>query len=736
VTVNGEVGFVETFLNPEMLTEVLIQYMLNIPAPRNEILILRPYQIYATRAGKQRLLETDGNGFFWHATGSGKTLTSYMLTKAVTEHPKFAKTVMLLDRNDLADQTIEEYGFFSNTDLQVDRGRKLLNAFVDPTQKTVTTTIQSFSRLLTKQAKALKGYTNEPVCFIVDECHRSTFGKMFQIIKETFPQAQFIGFTGTPLLAENANLKERTTKDIFGEPIHIYTIKNAIDDGNVLKFELHEVTIGVSNNSTIEKDSYYYSTPARHQQVASYLSTNIWKHTGHKTVNKKLNFHDGYTAMFATDSIKSAHNYWQLLTPLLEKQGRTTAIVFSVANKEYEEIEETTARDWFIEAVTHYDTTFGTNFRQLLKDDHNFSDVRKTYVSDVTRRVKNKEIDLVIVSDMLLTGFDAKTLNTIYLDKNLKHHNLLQAKSRTNRTYPRTNKQSGNVILFSDRNMVPAVNESIILYSNNLNVEGVIERRNYQQLYNTVVEQVRELKRLHPTPETIDAIEEIVDLKNVAQTYSALSNNLNRIQTYDEWETVDWPKTGVTEEEMEHYYSSIIEKKNQLGLLDPTENDDDQWEQLEFAITNITVVAIDIAYINNLLRNLVYAPPKQKMKAFDIAEKAIQVSTDPTVEQMKQILLELLSEHEKINSEEEMWELLEFKKVQKLKRKYREYSTELDIEETVLQKMVEMLQTNERYPEEYADNLLNQKNLNIIKKVPYRKKIETAVKELANYPLP
>ena len=731
VTSDSDLSFTDTFLKPNMLCDLLWHYMLNIPAPRNEIRILRPYQVHAVQAGTKRLLESNDNGFFWHATGSGKTLTSYMLTKAVSEAPKFGKTIMLLDRNDLADQTIEEYGSFGNKEVTVAKGAALLDALTDDTKKTVITTIQSFSKMLDRRSSKLRKYSNLPVCFIIDECHRSTFGSMFGEIKEFYKKAQFIGFTGTPRLAENPTVHDRLTKDIFGEPIHIYTIKNAIDDGNVLSFELNEVNITSLSTNELVRGRNYYRNPARFQQIAEYVAENFWKHTAQKYEHKNPDYAGGYTGMFAAADIPSAYSYWQLLAPAFEKQNRKTAVVFSVQNKENDVTGDGTARDWFEKIVHNYDRTYGTNFETLLKDG-DFEDIRKSYLRDVTKRIKTKEIDLIIVSDMLLTGFDAPQLNTIYLDKNLEYHNLLQAKSRTNRLHPPTNKKVGNVIIFSDREMTQAVNDSIILYSNGDNVEGIIQRRSYQELYSLVIEQILTMKAAYPTPDSVDKVEEVEHLVDLARLYSSLSSNLQRLQTYDEWEKKDWRKLSTTEEEVQQYYAAIVDKKNDFGLniMDPESNE--EWAQLEFEITAISTITIDVAYINHLLRNGIYAPEKDKKKWFDQVKKAVQNSTDPEVKKSEEAILKVTESYRDISSEEDLWNKLHNIKEEILRTKYVAYSTILGIDEPALKHLVHLYQKTDAYPENKIDDILNSKGLRIKEKRIIREQIEAAIQEISH----
>jgi type I restriction enzyme R subunit len=730
VSPNPAESFSRTFLNPVTLCDLLWQNMIQVSDSSDQIIIVRPYQYHAIKAAADIALNTDDNSFLWHSTGSGKTLTAFMLTKKLSENISTGKAVLLLDRNDLADQTARAFTSFGSAEVEVLKGKELLSALKDPTKKNIITTLHSFSNMLDRNLSALQKLSDEPMYFIVDECHRSTFGSMIKTIDKFYSKAQFIGFTGTPRLAENATGNDQLTKDIFGEAAHVYTIKNAIDDKNVLPFELCEADLHqtVKDDQTV-KDRTYYTNPARQYKIAQYVSENLWKHTAQKYEQKNNDYVGGYTAMFAADSISSAYSYWKLLTPLLRNQSRRTAVVFSVQNKEYDAENEETARDWFEEILASYDEMYDTNFAGALADTP-FEDVRKSHLRDVTKRIRTKEIDLVIVSDMLLTGFDAVTLNTIYLDKNLASHNLLQAMSRTNRLHGLTGKQAGNVIIFEDREMAEDINQSIRLFSTSDNLEGVIRRRDYTELYLELVEQIISMKAHYPTPASVDAIQEVNQLIKLAQLYSAMNGNLLRIQTYDEWETKDWNKLPTTEDEVAAYHSAIVDRRNHFEK-DGVEPNEEEWAQLEFEITSITTFTIDIAYINNLLRNGIYAPEKDKQKWFNQVRKAVEQSNDPEVKKAKEAILQVVDSHQDINNEQQLWTKLSDIKHKMLELKYSNYSEVFDIDEPLLRYYVRYYQAHELHDENGINDMMNTKGMKMKDKRNFREHIKNAIKEIA-----
>lgn len=627
--------FVETFLNPEQLVKIITKYMLLTPQNlTNETYVLRPYQLYAVENAVERLTETNGNGFIWHATGSGKTLTSYMLASTVSQKTKFGKVIMLLDRNDLADQTITEYQTFNPEFVKTSvKGNTLHKHLTDPTVKFVMTTTQSFNKWIERHTKTSQALARTNMCFVVDECHRTTFGEMFHTIRKTFPRSQFIGFTGTPRLAENPAITNLLTKDIFGEPIHIYTTKNAINDNNVLPFKINEIEI-IASTTPDKKNKQYYTDPARLQQISTHITENLWKNTNQQTFIKNRELvTDGYTAMLATQGKETAYNYWKLLTPQLAEQNRTTALVYSITDNT-EDHGNGTEIQWYLENLINHDKNFGTNFAETWKKDR--ATARTSHLRDVTTRVKNREIDLLIVSDMLLTGFDAKTLNTIYLDKNLDYHSLLQAMSRTNRTY-RDQKMFGRIVIYSDRQMNEDIDNAILLFSNGENVDGVIERKTYTQTYNETIKAINEFKHATPNPEQLHQVDNSQQYLQILKKYSKTQTLIRELQTYDEWEQTDWKKLGITADTLDIYKAHLYEVGKKFLNTDdlPVEVS----EEIAFVMGALTTHTIDVAYINALLDQAIYAPPRKVDAYVKKVYNAVSQSTDPQVQANAEAIL-------------------------------------------------------------------------------------------------
>lgn len=475
-------AFATSFLSKCVLAEMISRYMVLV-ASEQKLLIMRPYQVYAVQAIVECIHQNCGNGFIWHTTGSGKTLTSFKASTLLKDNPDIEKCLFVVDRKDLDRQTREEFNRFqencveenTNTETLV---RRLLSS--DYADKVIVTTIQKLGLALDSKndyKERLKPLSDKRIVFIFDECHRSQFGENHKAIKTFFPKASLFGFTGTPIFEENAVQQQivgeeaslKTTLDVFEKELHAYTITNAIDDQNVLKFHIDYYQA----DATIKEESL----AAKKVKVEAILE----KHDG-ATSNRKFN------AIFATASINDAIEYRQLFKALqAEKVAQNSeyiplniACVFSPpaeGNKDITQLQEdlqTEREDNKVnpnekkEALTaiikDYNAQYGTNHTLA-----NFD----LYYQDVQQRIKDhkypkkdyahkNKIDITIVVDMLLTGFDSKYLNTLYVDKNLKYHGLIQAFSRTNRILNDT-KPYGNILDF--RGQQKAVEEAIMLFS-------------------------------------------------------------------------------------------------------------------------------------------------------------------------------------------------------------------------------------------------------------------------------
>lgn len=472
--------FCDAVLQKCQLGKLISQYMVLL-ASEQKILIMRPYQIYAVEAIKKCVEENRGNGYIWHTTGSGKTLTSFKASTLLKDNPDISKCLFVVDRKDLDKQTREEFNKFqdgcveenTNTEKLV---RRLLSE--DYADKIIVTTIQKLGIALNPQnsyAEDLQYMRDERLVFIFDECHRSQFGDNHKAIKKFFPKAQLFGFTGTPIFDKNASYtqvtgeeaKYKTTKDIFEKELHSYTITEAIDDKNVLKFHIDYFKPDCDNDS--------YESARKLAVVKTILEK-------HNAVTADCRFN----AIFATASINDAISYYHLFHKVQSQETSSefeplnVACVFSPpaeGNRDIMQLQEELLQEQndnkteperkkkALEGIIeNYNRQYGTEC-SISEFDAYYQNVQKRIkdqkYSNADYAHKNK-IDIVIVVDMLLTGFDSKYLNTLYVDKNLKYHNLIQAFSRTNRVLNDT-KPFGNILDF--RGQQDAVNEAITMFS-------------------------------------------------------------------------------------------------------------------------------------------------------------------------------------------------------------------------------------------------------------------------------
>ncbi len=496
--VNGIDAFAEKFLAKCTLGEAISRYMVLVESER-QILMMRPYQVYAVKNIVECIDGNLGNGYIWHTTGSGKTLTSFKAATLLKRNPNIAKCVFVVDRKDLDRQTRDEFNRFqpgcveenTNTGALV---RRLLSD--NAADKVIVTTIQKLGLALDENSKRNKGrerrglttYTDQlaplhdqRIVFIFDECHRSQFGENHQTIKTFFPRAQLFGFTGTPIFEENASYKRvegeeqtlKTTADLFNKPLHEYTITHAIEDGNVLRFHV----------DYFKPDGKHPVKPGEPLAKRAIVDAILAKHDA-ATGGRRFN------ALFATASINDAIEYYQLFkTVQAEKhaadpdwQPLSIAAVFSPpadVSPDVKQLQEDLPQEQadnrhdpegkkaaLTTIMDDYNQRFGTNFTLATFDEY-YKDVQTRIKSqkypnaDLPQKGREK-LDLVIVVDMLLTGFDSKYLNTLYVDKNLKYHGLIQAFSRTNRVLNDA-KPYGNILDF--RGQQQAVDTAIALFS-------------------------------------------------------------------------------------------------------------------------------------------------------------------------------------------------------------------------------------------------------------------------------
>jgi type I restriction enzyme R subunit len=550
--------FTTTFFQKHTLLKVLLTY--SVFDTSDTLLVMRPYQIAAT----ERMLwkiessylakkwsDTEGGGYIWHTTGSGKTLTSFKAARLATQLEFIDKVFFVVDRKDLDYQTMKEYQKFSPDSVNgSDSTAGLKRNLEKDDNKIIVTTIQKLNNLM-KTENDLAIYQKQ-VVFIFDEAHRSQFGEAQINLKRKFKRFYQFGFTGTPIFPENA-LGSETTASVFGRELHSYVITDAIRDEKVLKFKVDyndvrpqfkciETEIDEKKLSAAENKTALLH-PARIKEISQYILQNFRLKT-----HKNHGSNKGFNAMFAVSSVDAAKCYYEELNKLQnesEKPLKIATIFSFAANEEQSAIGEivdesfepsamdVTAKEFLTNAINDYNAMFKTSYGV---DSIEF----QNYYRDLAKRVKNKEIDLIIVVGMFLTGFDAPTLNTIFVDKNLRYHGLIQAFSRTNRIYDAT-KTFGNIVTFRD--LEKATIDAITLFGDS-NTKNVVLEKSYKEYLEGFmdiatgearrgyVEVVKELNEKFPN---VDEIIKETDKKEFSKLFGEYLRVENILQNYDEF---------------------------------------------------------------------------------------------------------------------------------------------------------------------------------------------------------
>lgn len=502
--INDLVDFTRTFLSKHTILNILTKYC--VFTSEELLLVMRPYQIVATErilnkievsTNYKKMGTIDAGGYIWHTTGSGKTLTSFKTAQLATNLDYIDKVLFVVDRKDLDYQTMKEYDRFEKGAANGNRSTKVLQKQLeDTTSRIIVTTIQKLSEFVKRNPS--HPVFQKHLVLIFDECHRSQFGDMHKMIVKNFKNYHLFGFTGTPIFAKNATNKSNpdfcTTEQAFGDKLHTYTIVDAINDGNVLPFRIDYINTIKKKEGMTDKEVQAINTEealSSHERVSNVVSY-IIEHFDQKT--KRNSFYDlkgqrlkGFNSMFAVASIPMAKKYYLELKKQLEEKHKdlTIATIYSFAANEEDttdgilddegfetELLDQSSREFLDFAIDEYNKKFKTNFSS---EGNGFQD----YYKDLSDRVKKREVDLLIVVNMFLTGFDATTLNTLWVDKNLKQHGLIQAYSRTNRILNSV-KSYGNIVCFRD--LQEQTNDAIALFGDK-DASGIVLLKSYEDYY-------------------------------------------------------------------------------------------------------------------------------------------------------------------------------------------------------------------------------------------------------------
>lgn len=567
------------------------------------MMVMRPYQVYAAEALIRQATMTSRNAYIWHTTGAGKTLTAFKTAQILATNPAIKKVVFLVDRKDLDTQTTEEFNKFEVGSVDAtDRTDILVKQMKDKNRQLIITTIQKMANAVNnpRYASAMDLYKKEKVVFIIDECHRSQFGEMHKDIVRHFQNAQFFGFTGTPRFEVNGKVNGKivqTTKSLFGECLHSYLIKNAIFDNNVLGFHVEYIKT-MDGDYDLDDNTMTNAIDVNELYMADERMTMIANHIiqNHKAKTRNRQ----YTAIFAVSSIPALVKYYDIFKGI-DHDLNISGIFSYGANEDYENADEH-SRSSLERIIKDYNEIFSTNFST-----ETFSAYHKD-ISDRVKGKKTKSLDILLVVNMFLTGFDSKPLSVLYVDKKLEYHDLLQAYSRTNRVEKET-KPWGIIICY--RNLKKNTDDALALFSQSNDTDGILAKsfEYYVQKFN---ELAIKLKEIAPMPSSVDMIMDEETQKNFVVTFRELSKYLLSLQTFVEFK-IERDSIEMSDQEFQDY------KSKYFLLYRKTQNEREVVSVLndvDFCIELMETDRINVAYIMNLIRNIRFS--SQQTKSDDI----------------------------------------------------------------------------------------------------------------------
>ncbi|ENM9335547.1 type I restriction endonuclease subunit R [Campylobacter upsaliensis] len=609
------IDFAKTFFARHTLLNILCHYcVLDVD---RKLLVLRPYQIAACEKILQQIAISYHNkfyeksngqksgGYIWHTTGSGKTLTSFKTAQLVSKIQEIAKVLFVVDRKDLDYQTMREYDRFQKGAATGSKSTKELQSRLNSTDKNhkiIITTIQKLSRFI---AQAEKDHTifNEHIVMIFDECHRSQFGQMQKDITKAFKKLYLFGFTGTPIFAANA-LGYETTQRVFGECLHRYTIIHAIRDHNVLPFRVDYHT---TTKDTTQITDEILLNPTRIEHITRYILEHFTTHTKRNAKSYNLNgkHTKGFNALFATQSIPMAMRYYEEFkrqqAHLSQDEALKIGIIYSYApNDELEEenSEDTTAlpksqRDFLDAAISDYNAAFKCRFDSS-------ADNFQNYYKDFSQRLRDKDLDLAIVVNMFLTGFDATTLNTLYVDKSLRYHGLLQAYSRTNRILNSV-KSFGNIIAFRD--LQKNTDDALALFSDE-NAKGIVFLRSLEEYLHGYTDEkgqkhkgynelTKELTGTFPLENFRQATLKTSQKKHFLSLFGELLKLRNILEIFDDF------SDSLSDRDKQDYQSHYISTYEELRK--DKDEQENALDEVEFEVELLAQVEVSIEYILELI---------------------------------------------------------------------------------------------------------------------------------------
>lgn len=721
--------FTADFLKRSAITEMIDKYMV-IKTTENILMVMRPYQIYAVKAARKRVIEANQSGYVFACTGSGKTLTSFKLAQLLRDEPSVDKVIFLIDRKDLDDQTVDEYNSFEKDCVDSsDSTVVLVKQLQQDDRKLIVTTIQKMANAVknSRYASLMDKYRDSKVVFIIDECHRSQFGKMHGDIERHFKRANYIGFTGTPIFEANKGAARRTTADLFSagknmDPcLHKYMIKDAIADGNVLRFSVeyqrtifaHQLPIKGIDPDKLDDPEYcrihkididnLYHSDERIQKVAEHIFEHHDQHTHPQGT-------DIYTAIFAVDSIKTLGKYYDTFKELNSRRNEEdrykVAAIFSFgANEDMDGVGDEHSAELLTRCMNDYYDMFGTQYSIETFD---------SYRKDIVKRMKQKnlpQIDILLVVNMMLTGFDAKPLNTLYLDKNLVWHTLVQAYSRTNRVDKKT-KQFGQIISY--RNIKKWQDDALRLFSGDGDPNEYL-LGSYEYYVQKWLDQDPILRKVVPTVDDAGQLQNEDEIRMFIIAFRTMVGLLATLKTFSKF---DWADLAVVmdEDEYEGYKSWYMYYRDQQKLVNPKVAVP---VDVDFDVELVRTDRINVVYILNLLKNTrtgTVLTPEQIQANVDLVLRELERSDNESLRAKKGIMREFIETvFYDLDENADIQKAYEDFEARKLDEEIVTYSIEADLQPNVVRELFSDYSFSGSISEEKIRTRLSDYNFGLLK---------------------
>lgn len=639
--INNLMAFAGERLTPCALAKTISEYMV-LDGTNKNLIAMRPYQVRAVEALVNLAETTKNNGYIWHTTGSGKTITSFKVAQILRTMKNVSKVVFLIDRKDLNTQTADEFNKFEkNCFTGTQSGSDLIPAFRDSTENLIMTTIQKMSNVCKSSPKSFEPYKDSTI-FIIDECHRSNFGEMHKNIKKVFTGSQFFGFTGTPIFEENKADLDFTTAAVFGECKDKYRIGEAIRDHAVLGFNVYYYNTVKTEAQSRELNTLETDALIRNEERVASVSQKVLD------TYRKVTFEERYNAIFAVKDIDLLLLYYDELRKLDQGKHKICACFTFEANDELEKGATESQRDALDRIIKDYNQMFGTSFST---DNGQTS----AYYVDIQKRMKAREIDLLLVVDMFLTGFDSKRLGALYLDKTMQYHRLIQAFSRTNRLDGES-KPHGNIVCFDTQ--IPIIgktkpqrilgtfkddtDKAVALFAGE--AKDVVLVGKLEDYIDKFIKGRKTVEAVAKKPEDVDLLQTDADKVTFLNLFRDLVKVVRILNTFVDFE---WNKDplGMSRQTYEDYLSKYKDLAEAMKKPGP----DLKKEEVpaDFYLELVQNDRIDFEYIMNLLKGTIQSSNKGASERLDELKKIIKIleaSNSDTLKYKKELLTKFINE--------------------------------------------------------------------------------------------